>query len=216
LDGRIASESLTFGPAAEGPGNAGAAAPIKEPKGCAARWGAIAREDRTMTRRRIAGICAGLCLVSLAATAAVRAADSVSDADKTFVAKVSQGGMYEVELGKLAEIKGATQGVKDQGNTEDHDHTLVGDKLKSIAQANGIDFPSELNADFKGRLDKMRALSGDAFNAAYIEDMKKIHAADGAAFAKEAKSGSNPALKAFAAETHAIVEQHIGELDAMK
>ena len=52
------------------------------------------------------------------------------------------------------------------------------------------------------------------FDAAYIADMKKIHAADGAAFAKEAKAGSNPALKAFAAETHGIVEQHIGELDA--
>jgi putative membrane protein len=165
---------------------------------------------------RLVGLSAGLCLVSLAATVAVRAADPVSDADKAFVAKVSQGGMYEVELGKLAETMGATQGVKDQGNTEDHDHTLVGDKLKSIAQANGIALPSDLNADFKGRLDKIRALSGDKFDAAYIADMKKVHAGDGAAFAKEAKSGSNPALKAFAAETHSIVEQHIGELGAMR
>jgi putative membrane protein len=167
-----------------------------------------------MTFRRFAGISAGICVVSLAATVAVRAADTVSDADKAFVAKVSQGGMYEVELGKLAETMGATQGVKDQGNTETHDHTLVGDKLKSIAKASGIDFSSDLNADFKGRLDKARALSGDKFDAVYIADMKKIHAADGAAFAKEAKAGSNPALKAFAAETHGIVEQHIGELDA--
>jgi putative membrane protein len=42
--------------------------------------------------------------------------------------------------------------------------------------------------------------------------MKDIHAKDGAAFAKEASGGSNPALKAFAAETHAIVLMHIGEL----
>jgi hypothetical protein len=32
--------------------------------------------------------------------------------------------------------------------------------------------------------------------------MKKIHADDGAAFAKEATSGTNPDLKAFAAETY--------------
>jgi hypothetical protein len=43
---------------------------------------------------------------------------------------------------------------------------------------------------------------------------KKIHAADGAAFAKEATSGANPDLKAFAAETYRIVQRHLGELGA--
>ena len=45
--------------------------------------------------------------------------------------------------------------------------------------------------------------------------MEEIHAKDGAAFAKEAASGSNPKLKAFAAETHRIVVRHIGELKAL-
>jgi putative membrane protein len=137
-----------------------------------------------------------------------------SDADKAFVAKVSQGGMYEVELGKLAQDKGVKQDIKDSGNTEAHDHMLVGDKLKSIMEANGMPFPTALNSEMQARLDKMTALSADQFDAAYIADMKKIHEADGAAFAREAKSGTNPDLKAFAAETHRIVERHLGELGA--
>ena len=153
-------------------------------------------------------------LVTLAMTTSVLAADLVSDADKSFVAKVSQGGMYEVQLGKLAERKGTTQDVKDQGNTETHDHMLVGDKLKSIATANGLAFPDKLDTDFQARLDRMSALPNAEFDAAYIADMKKIHDADGAAFAKEAKSGTNPDLKAFAAETHRIVKRHLGELGA--
>ena len=44
--------------------------------------------------------------------------------------------------------------------------------------------------------------------------MKKVHAGDGAAFLKESKEGSNPALKAFAANTFKIVQRHIGELEA--
>ena len=60
----------------------------------------------------------------------------------------------------------------------------------------------------------MSALSVEKFDEAYVEDMKKIHDADGAAFAKEAKEGTNEDLKAFAAETHRIVERHLGELDA--
>lgn len=152
--------------------------------------------------------------VLMMSTSASWAASSVSDADKSFVAMVSQGGMYEVALGKVAESQGSTQDIKDQGTTETHDHDLVGAKLKSIAQANSLDFPSKLNAEFQGRLDKLSALSGEKFDAAYVADMKKIHNADGAAFAKEAKGGSNSDLKAFAAETHRIVERHLGELGA--
>src|SRR6201996_9799289 len=147
-------------------------------------------------------------------TCAAWAATSVSDADKSFVAMVSQGGMYEVALGKVAETQGSTQDIKDQGNTEAHDHDLVGAKLKSIAEANSLDFPSKLNAEFQARLDKISALTGEKFDSAYVTDMKKIHDADGAAFAKEAKGGSNPDLKGFAAETHRIVERHLGELGA--
>ncbi len=153
-------------------------------------------------------------VLMLASAIAAKAADSFSDADKAFVAKVSQGGMYEVELGKLAETKGVTQDIKDQGSTEAHDHALVGDKLKSIIEANGIEFPKQLDTEFQARLDKINALPANEFDAAYIEDMKKIHAADGAAFAKEAASGTNPDLKEFAKETYRIVQRHLGELGA--
>jgi putative membrane protein len=152
--------------------------------------------------------------ITVACQPVARAADSFSDTDKAFFGKVSQGGMYEVELGKLAETKGQAQDIKDSGNTETHDHMLVGDKLKSIMEANGMTFPAGLNAEFQARLDKMKALPADEFDMAYIEDMKKIHAGDGAAFGKEAKGGSNPDLKAFAAETYRIVQRHIGELSA--
>jgi putative membrane protein len=145
---------------------------------------------------------------------ASHAADTFSEADKAFVAKVSQGGMYEVALGKVAENQGMTQDIKDSGNTEVHDHMLVGDKLKSIMEANGMEFPTQLNAEFQTRLDKISALSGDKFDHAYIRDMETIHHGDGAAFGKEASSGSNPDLKAFAAETYRIVQRHLGELGA--
>ena len=145
---------------------------------------------------------------------AARAADAVSAADKAFVAKVSQGGMFEVKLGELAEDQGNAQDIKDQGQTEAHDHKLVGDKLKSIASEASIDVGDSLNPMFQKQLDDLKALSGPAFDAAYLKAMKTIHAKDGAAFAAEAKSGTNPKLRSFAAETHRIVESHIGELDA--
>jgi len=156
----------------------------------------------------------GAAALTLSSATAADAPSSFSDIDRTFVAKVSQGGMYEVELGKLAQTMATAQDVKDSANTEAHDHQLVGDKLKSIVEANGMAFPQELNPDFHARLERLRATPSDQFDGAYIEDMEKIHKADGAAFAKEADSGKNPDLRAFAAETHRIVQRHLGELGA--
>ena len=166
-----------------------------------------------MTRHHLV-FAAAAAAASLFGLAAASAAPNVSDQDKAFVAKVSQGGMYEVALGKLAETQGSAQDIKDQGNTEAHDHELVGQALKTAADSAEIPFPSELNAEFKARLAKASGLSGLPFDRHYVEDMKAIHAADGAAFLKEAKAGTNPALKAFAASTFNIVQRHIGELAA--
>lgn len=147
-----------------------------------------------------------------AGTTALAATPALSKGDQAFVAKVSQGGMFEVAASKVAEDKASAQDVKDQANTEVHDHELVGSKLKSIASSNGDDFPTDLNADFTARVAKLNALSGKAFDDAYIAEMKTIHALDGAAFAKEAQTGQNADLKAFAAETVLIVKRHIGAL----
>ena len=148
----------------------------------------------------------------LAGSAMAFAAGNLSSSDLAFVQKVSQGGMFEVAASKVAVEKAQAQDVKDQANTEVHDHELVGQKLRSIASANGVDLPTQLNADFQHRVDRLSALSGPAFDQAYLQEMDKIHALDGAAFAQEAKAGQNQDLRAFGAETVRIVERHIGAL----
>ena len=160
-------------------------------------------------------------LYALAACAVVaplavsHAAGNVSAADRAFIAMVSQGGMFEVEAGAVGATQGSTQDIKDQGATEAHDHQLVGDKLKAIAGSVSITFPSTLKPAFQKELDDLKAASGTAFDALYLKDMEDVHAKDGAAFAKEAADGTNPDLRAFAAETHRIVLRHIGELKAI-
>ena len=147
----------------------------------------------------------------------VRAAESamLSAADRLFVAKVSQGGMFEVLASKVAETKAVQADVSDVSVTEVHDHTLVGAKLKAIAESLQLPFPTQLNAAFQARLDKLEALTGKDFDVAYIREMDSIHATDVAAFAEEAKSGMNPALRSFAAQTVLIVRRHIGALHAV-
>jgi putative membrane protein len=150
----------------------------------------------------------------LAMTCGGAVAATATPADRAFVAKVSVGGMFEVEAGELAEGRASAQDVKDFAVMEVHDHTLVGAKLKAIATAEGVVLPMRLNADFQGQLDQLRTLRGPAFDAQYMSDMAMLHPMDGAAFATEATDGGSDAFRAFGAETHLIVERHIGAIEA--
>jgi len=97
---------------------------------------------------------------------------------------------------------------------EVHDHALVGGKLKAIATSEDLKPLSSLNTAFSEKLDHLKGLLGRAFDAAYMSAMADLHDADGAAFAREATEGGSDAFKNFAAETHVIVQRHIGAIRA--
>ena len=131
--------------------------------------------------------------------------------DQAFVAKVSQGGAYEVAASKFAVQRAIMPDVKDQALTEVHDHTLVGDELKRISASAGIQIVPQLNPEFAARLAKLKSAVGPGFDAAYTDDMKSIHDKDEKLFAQEAIDGSD-AFKTFAHQTDLIVKRHIGAL----
>ena len=88
----------------------------------------------------------------------------------------------------------------------------VGERLKAVSSKEGVAVPAALNAEFQGKLDRLKGLSGPAFDAAYMGEMATLHAADGAAFAKEAQAGGSADYRAFGRETHLIVARHIGAI----
>ena len=160
----------------------------------------------------MSGHFAALLSILLASVSIAQAVEPVSSSDRAFITVVGQGGLFEMKAGALAADKGRTQDIKDEGYTEFHDHRLVDDKLKSLANAAGVEVPSSLSPELQKEFDRLSDLSGYAFDAAYLKDMEDIHAKDGAAFANEATDTKNPALRAFAVETQRIVLRHIGAL----
>lgn len=169
---------------------------------------------RPAARGRISAVAGLSFMCFLICAVALYAFVPASDGDKIFVGKVSQGGMYEVAASKLAELKAISPDVKDTANTEVHDHELVGAELKRIAVRSGIPVGATLNAEFQQRLANLKALSGPAFDAAYIADMESIHDKDEKLFAQEAADGSEN-FKTFAHRTDMVVKRHIGSLHGL-
>jgi len=132
-----------------------------------------------------------------------------SDADKEFAIKAAQGGTTEVQLGQLAADKGSSSYVKSFGTQMVTDHGKANDELKSIASSKGITLPDKLDAKHQAMVDKLTALSGPSFDKAYIDAMVSAHKKDNILFAKEASSGTDPDIKAFASKTDETVKMHL-------
>jgi len=130
-------------------------------------------------------------------------------ADQAFAMKAMQGGMAEVELGRLATQKASSDDVKKFGQQMVDDHTKANDELKSIVSSKGVTAPSMADSKSESMKTKLSGLSGAAFDKAYMQDMVSDHRKDVAEFEKEANSGTDPELKAFAAKTLPTLRQHL-------
>jgi uncharacterized protein DUF4142 len=58
-------------------------------------------------------------------------------------------------------------------------------------------------------MDRLSAMSGTAFDVAYMQHMVQDHKKTVTDFQKQAQSGSDPALKAFAQKYLPIIQQHL-------
>ena len=138
-------------------------------------------------------------------------AASLTTSDRQFVKAAAEGGMAEVELGKLAEENGGTSEVKDFGKRMVTDHTKINDQLKELAGKEDVTLPQQLNAKDKMTKESLSKLSGTAFDKAYMKDMVKDHTADVSEFRKESTAAHSAAVKDFASDALPTLESHLKE-----
>jgi putative membrane protein len=153
---------------------------------------------------------------SPANTNATAAKSAVAGADRQFAMKAAQGGMGEVELGKLAQSKAQNEQVKAFGERMANDHSKAGDKLKQVASSDGMQLPDKMDAASERLLNKLKKMSGPQFDQAYMSEMVSDHQKDIREFEKEAKSGRNSDLKQFASETLPTLREHLALAQSAK
>lgn len=136
------------------------------------------------------------------------AARQLSKQDQNFVKDAAIGGMAEVQLGKLAQQNGQSDQVKQFGAKMVQDHSNADNQLQSLASAQGLTLPQQLDRKHQETMDRLSRLHGAAFDRAYMKDMVKDHNEDVSKFRREAQSARDPAVKQFAAQTLPVLQQH--------
>jgi len=150
-----------------------------------------------------------LTMAAAPAFAKGKKASSKQMSDQAFVTKAAEGGMAEVELGKMAQEKGTSQQVKDFGQRMVTDHSKANDELKSLAQTKNITLPSHVGPHEKATMDRLSKLSGAAFDRAYMQAMLMDHKKDVNEFRHESMAGKDSDVKSFASKTLPTLEDHL-------
>jgi putative membrane protein len=141
---------------------------------------------------------------------------SLSATDRKFAMMAAAGGMAEVENAQLALQKASSDSVKQYAQRMIDDHTKANADLMQIATIKGVTLPTAPDAKHTAEMQKLQALSGAAFDRAYIQRAgTKDHKEMEKLFQNEATRGTDADLKAFAARTLPIVREHLSMAEAM-
>jgi len=145
------------------------------------------------------------------------AAQSKADiADAHFAKAAAQGGMAEIQLGKLAADRGSNSVVKAFGERMVAQHGAAGDQLKAASQQANIVLPSTVSSKDQQIYDRLARLNGSDFDRAYADDMVRDHEQDLNEFQNEANNGKNSSIRAFAAQTVPMIQEHLNQAREMQ
>jgi putative membrane protein len=142
-------------------------------------------------------------------TAGQKQNSNLSAADRKFIIQAAQGGMAEVELGKLAIEKASNDDVKQFGKHMIDDHSKANDELKQLAAKKGINLPTSTDRGDQAVYNHLAKLSGDQFDKAYMGDMVKDHTKDVSEFKRASQTVQDAELKAWINKTLPVLESHL-------
>jgi len=134
---------------------------------------------------------------------------ALSAQDRKFVMEAAQGGMMEVELGRIASERASNADVKAFGRRMVEDHTAANEKLKQVARERSLTLPTEMTAEQKQERDKLNRATGAEFDRMYMSHMVKDHQKDVSEFEKQTQKGEDQAVRSFAQQTLPTLREHL-------
>jgi putative membrane protein len=137
------------------------------------------------------------------------AADKLSMGDSRFIKDTANGGLLEIDLGKLAQQKAESQQVKDFGKKMEQDHTKASTELKQLASSKNVQIADKLEGKQKSTYDRLAKLSGEKFDREYMKTMIDDHKAEVDKFKKQSEKADDADVRKFAAKILPTLEQHL-------
>ena len=129
--------------------------------------------------------------------------------DQSFIKKTLEDNVAQEQMGQLAAQKSSSDDVKQYGEKMAQIHEQLTNQLKPVAKKLGVDEPTNPSKKDKQEIEKMQALSGPDFDAAFIKAMLKDQQTDLKSFEDEAKGAHDPNVQQLAKIDEPVLSQHL-------
>ena len=133
-----------------------------------------------------------------------------------FLKKVTNSGMAEVQLAKLAQQKATMDAVKNFAAMLERDHTAVNQQVKTLAEQRSVAVPTTISDDKQKMYTDMEKMTGKGFDKDYISMMVKAHN-DGISLFEDTRSNASDIdVKNFADKTLPTLKMHLDSAKAIQ
>lgn len=133
-----------------------------------------------------------------------------------FFKKVTNAGMAEIQLAKLAQQKATIDAVKNFAAMLERDHTAVNQQVKNLADQRTVVLPATISDDKQKMYADMEKMTGKAFDKDYISMMIKAHNDGISLFEDTRANASDVDVKNFADKTLPALKMHLDSAKAIQ
>ncbi|MFC0253720.1 DUF4142 domain-containing protein [Massilia consociata] len=150
------------------------------------------------------------------ATPAAKPAAKLDRADRNALTDMAMSNMAEIATAKLALSKSQHAGIRAFAQRMVDEHTPVLAEVQALAQAKGVELPTELSATHKAKSKMLEALNGDVFDRSYLRHSGRYdHRITHEKLKDNMEKLKDPDIKALAMKMRPIVEQHLLQADEL-
>lgn len=137
----------------------------------------------------------------------VDAGETFDEAD--FAIEAAEGGLFEVQLGKIAASRAVNQDVKEYASMMVKDHRQANQELTALAKGKGIVLPTALGRDNQDDLREFNEKAANEFDEDYIERMIEDHERTIKIFERASSQSKDSEVKVFADKQLPILKKHL-------
>jgi putative membrane protein len=135
-----------------------------------------------------------------------------------YVQTAAMSDLFEIQAAKVAERRSRSTEVRRFARMMVHDHTASTAKIKSAAMASNLALqpPTTLDPEHQDKLAALKSAQRSDFDRLYMEGQVDAHQQALKLQQSYGDTGSDPNLKAVAAELAPIVQQHLSEAQTIE
>jgi putative membrane protein len=139
----------------------------------------------------------------------------INETDKGFMINAAYANRAEIDAGQLAVSRSLDDSVKKFGQMMIDEHTTALNELENIADDRNVNLPDTVDAEHRQLKQQLMAMSGYAFDSAYIQGQIDDHQKAISLFESENSNGKEQQVKNYAGKYLPHIRMHLEKANSI-